>query len=756
MGNINPNINNQNANNDLARAIAQLAQEIHNMPGNDDNRNGATNNARTARQQANIPLPMQLISDGVGGIFGTLNSLFRFFSSQGFKQYMQMQKITGDLAANIGLARSESKGLLLNFTQLTTTAMEFGGQMSDIADIISSISDTTGKNRLISNEDVKNIEQLGRGTTLGVDGLSKMVGEFGNLGISMGKTFKLVENARDGAAKLGLNVGKVLTNYSTLVNGLTGFQMKSGLDNMVKLATQATQLRMDLSGVAESMSTAFFEPEGAVEAAAKMQVLGGQFAEKFGDAFSLMYKAQVSPEMFQKDIMDMVKGLAVKGENGLFYVPPQQMRMLQEVSKTIGVQYKDLLNGAIEQGKLADKFGVLSKNGIFFKNEQDRMAIANLIDFNEETGGYMIRMPDGEKKLLSDLTSQDQFQNILNQKKADEDAAKKRMNFTERLGNVFNRFQMTFSQVFAEIFDKLDNSGFLNMLDKGMTTLADAIIPAIKKLFDDKAGIGKMIDEIFKGVTAVLEKVINIFSGPGTLWEKLKGAITNVVVGVWDVVKPYLEIGFGKLFEKIGEVLPSWFGGNALKKKGVEMQLSGIAQSPAIAEKYNQSDMQKLMGKRDDLNDQTTLKQKLYALIGGSAGWGIGAALAPETAGLSLLIPLLGSIAGIGAGSALGSEDVNDAIVTKGRVLKGGKGDIPALFDEAGLRNNMSNNSGSSEIKHSGSITVKSEDGKQITISDLDKIGRYTLAQYIDSINHGMKNGTAVYNNEKMPIAPIS
>jgi hypothetical protein len=97
----------------------------------------------------------------------------------------------------------------------------------------------------------------------------------------------------------------------------------------------------------------------------------------------------------------------------------------------------------------------------------------------------------------------------------------------------------------------------------------------------------------------------------------------------------------------------------------------------------------------------------------------------------------------------------NDALMTpEGRVFKGGKGDIGVLFDQAGLTNNSGNSSG--EIKHSGTITVRSEDGKEITINDLEKIGRYTLGTYINSITDGVSKGNSGYNNQKMPIAPIA
>lgn len=667
----------------------------------------------------------------ITGVFGVINDVLgRAFSfvkgllSQAFNKFMEIQSAVGNLAADIGLSKDQSKGLLLNFTQLTVTAMEFGGGIKDITDMILGFSEVTGKNKIFNDDDVKNIVKIGIGTGLGVANLTKMVAEFNNIGISMRSVFETTEKARVSASRLGINSKKVLDSYSQLVTGLTGFQMKSGLDNMVKLATQATQLRMDLTGVAESMSASFFNPEDAVEAAAKMQVLGGQFAEKFGDAFDIMYKAQMSPEEFNKDLMDMTKGLATKGENGIFYIPPANMQMIREASKALGVDSKMLVNGAIEQGKLADKLGELSKKGIVFKNDEDKQAIANLIEFDKKTG-FQIRMADGTIKALDTLNDQNQFNDILEKKKADADAAKSRMNFSERLSNIWNRIQMSFTQVFAHIFDSLTDSGFLNQLDEFANSLIKIIIPSINKLFDPKGGISTTMKDIFEGVTDIVKKVTSIFNGQKSFWEKLKDGFFTLAQEIWKLIGPYLKEGFGKLFEAIGHILPSILGGRSIEAKGLEMQMNAMMENKNI---------RNLAGGQEGFNE---LVKKLDKNSGKDT-WG-GASSDEYNRYKNTVLP------------------VDDALQTpNGRVFRGGKGDIGVLFDQAGLTNNSGGSSGKTEISHSGTITVKSEDGKQITINDLEKIGRYTLASYLESLNYGLKNGNTLQNNEKMPITPIS
>ena len=697
----------------------------------------------------------------INDVVGTIYSIFKGVLTQAFNKFMDMQRIVGNLAADIGLSKAESKNLLLNFTQLTTTAIEFGGEMGDIKDIMAGFSETTGKNKIFNNEDVKNIEQLGRGTALGVDGMTKMVAEFGNLGISMKSVFDLTEKARVSAIKLGINSKKVLDSYSQLVTGLTGFQMKSGLDNMVKLATQATQLRMDLTGVAESMSDKFFDPEGAVEAAAKMNVLGGQFGEKFGDAFQLMFKAQTAPEELAKDIMDVTKGMGRIDENGMFYMDPATRQILKEATKTLPVDFKQMMNGAAEQAKLTDKISKLSNKGIILGNEGEQ-AIANLMEFDKSKKEYLVTFPDGTKKELSKV-SQDMIDGIIKQKQADDNAAKSRMSFTDKLASFWNRIQSSFSQVFAKIFDSLTDSGFMGKLDDFVKSFTNKIIPLINKVFDkDLTGI---IKNIFEGLTVVMGKITKILNGKDTFWNKIKDMAVTAIKGIWDVVSPYLEVGLAKLLIIIGNALPKILGGGengSIARAGKNMLLD-----VAVNNKDNktlqkltgsQSEKQKYISEYKEHLTELSLLQKAGVVIAGAIGAlaGPGGSIVAGTA-TAAVEKMWNNSQAEKDQNKYDTIPSDDALMTPGgRVFKGGKGDIGVLFDQAGLSNNSGGGSGKTEISHSGTITVKSEDGKQITINDLEKIGRHTLASYLDSLNYGLKNGNSLQNNERMPITPIS
>lgn len=695
--------------------------------------------------------------DMITSIVGTGLRLFTNLLTSSWHRFLDMQKVAGNLSADIGLTNKESRGLLLNFTSLTMAAMEFGGHMEDVAELIHSFSEITSKNRLFGAEDVKNILELAKGTNLGVKGASELVSEFDNLGISFSDSIALTNKARESAAKLNLNSGKVLTTYSELIKGLTGFPMRSGLDNMVKLAATATNLRIDITNVAKTMSDRLFDPEGAIEAAAKLQVLGGGFADKFGDPFNLMYAAQNAPEEFAKNILEVTKGLAQKNSQGVFFIPPTQLRILREASEALGQNFEELKNSAIEQAKISDKMGVLNRKG-FIINDEDRQALSNLTTIKD--GKYFIKVAPGVETLLENVTSQSQIDDILGARKKDEDAAKRRMNLQERFENIINRFMMGFTQAIAKVNDMLDDSKFMSTIENFGKTLGDKLVPMINDLFNPNGTFAKILKEVMTGAEALFNKITSIVDGKGSFWEKLKTSVVELMKGVWDIISPYLQAGLGKLFVLVGKVLPSWLGGEGLTKEGLAMMISAGKGNRTIAD---------AMGGNEGLNQKVSEHNKLsggggYGLVGGAAGWGIGAALAPETFGLSLLIPAIGAAIGYFAGKEIGGNNsqitpVDDALMTPtGQIFKGGKGDFAMLLDQAGFRTGMNNKTGNSisKIEHSGSITVKSEDGKEITINDLDRIGRETLGTYIKSITYNTDNGYALTHNNKMPITPIS
>jgi hypothetical protein len=566
------------------------------------------NKVQLVQMRKTIPLIGKL--SGGGGVFadallgaaGTIGTIFKVVGAiaggiiklgsilvkmlltplkKAFNIFLEMQSTVGNLAADIGLTAVESKALLNNFASLTLSAMKFGGSMKDVATVIQQFSQVTGKNRFFNEREIEQLVELGLGTGLGVDGASELAASFDNIGLSLEKTINLTDKARNMSAKMNLNVTKVLKTYQGLVQSLTGIGFGRGLDNLTKLAAKATAIRFDIVKSTQAFTDAFFEPEKAVEAAAKMQVLGGRFAQGFGDPMQLAFESMNEPEKLAEKVSELVRGAVVKSGNN-FIVPPAERKMLRMAAETLGQDYNELLTTSIEQAKIADKMTSLAKSGFSLVNikEEDRLGIANLMQMNEQ-GKYEIKMSDGTTKLLENITDKRQLTQIIEARKSNENAAIQRKNLMERLSLVVDRFMVGFSKVFDKLFGGTNFESFLEMVEQAGTRISEFII---KDLLGSN-GLVDGFDNLVTKAKDIFLKVEKIFSGDGTFMQHVgqvlkllfKDVAIPIISEVISFVTPILKAGIAELLHIIGGALPDIFGGGSLQKYAAKLRGESIA-----------------------------------------------------------------------------------------------------------------------------------------------------------------------------------
>ena len=758
----------------------------------------------------------------IGGIISGLmklgSALFSMLIApfkKGFDLFLKTQSLVGNLAADIGLTKDQSKGLLNNIVGMSIAAMKFGGSMEDVIGIFSKFSTMTGKNMFFNEKEIAGIVELGKGTGLGVDGAAEMAASFENIGISLGKTIKLTDRARGLAAKYNVNVTEVMKTYKGLVESLTGIGFGKGLDNLTKLAVKAQAIRFDIVGSTKAFADTFFEPEKAVEAAARMQTLGGQFAASFGDPMQLAFESMNDPAALANKFADMLKNKAIKGKDGVFSIPPADRKMLKIAAETLGQDYEMSVKSAIEQAKISDKMVALNKAGFSMMGikEDDKPALAALMKMNDK-GKYEIQMSDGTSKLLENVTDKNQLNAILANRKKNDEAAQGRMNLMERLDNIINRFTLGFTNIFQKIFASVDFDGFLGQIEQLGESLANTVFPLLKQLLD-KGGIQNAFESIIATAKDIVGAITKIWNGDGSFMDKIVGTIGTLVVKLFEVVKPYVQMALGKLLEIVGDVLPGFLGGNKMKNAGLEMQQKAIMgdKTGVISGMYNGGNQPGSMMTPDTggsflqgagMYGKAALGAKgiplgLGKMALGAAKGTIGKGALKLGAGQMLKrIPILGALASagfavndllegdfVGAGLNLASGAANvgniflpgvgSAVSAGIDVLNGARemgafdsSPSSALSSTIGSNrsatfntlqgNNMSygsNMGGNNSVQHSGVITIKSDDGKVVTWDQMYG-SRDLIGGRIASINEGQKGGFGNYQNSNMsPLQPL-
>ena len=132
----------------------------------------------------------------------------------------------------------------------------------------------------------------------------------------------------------------------------------------------------DVASVADKV----FRPEGAIEAAAQLQVLGGSLAA-MGDPFQLMYKARNSPEELAKSLSKAVTASATFNSTTKEYeVNAYELDRLREAAQGLGLDYTKLAEAAKQGAKLRTFGELLGGKGL---NPEEIEAISSITQMNK-------------------------------------------------------------------------------------------------------------------------------------------------------------------------------------------------------------------------------------------------------------------------------------------------------------------------------------------------------------------------------------
>ena len=583
---------------------------------------------------------------------------------------------------------------------------------------------------------------------MGVQGASELAASFDNIGLSLEKTIDLTDKARNMSAKMNLNVTKVLKTYQGLVQSLTGIGFGKGLDNLTKLAAKATAIRFDIVKSTEAFADAFFDPEKAVEASARMQVLGGRFAQSFGDPMQLAFESMTDPTALAEKFANTVSAIVAKDSKGNYFIPPAERKSLKIAAETLGQSYEDAVGTAIEQAKIADKMTALSKSGFSMTSfsEEDRLAVAGLMKVNEK-GEFVIKNSAGVETLLSNMTDKNQLKQIIESRKSNENAAIQRKNLMERLSMVVDRFMLGFSSVFTKLFGGTEFESFLQMVERGGEKISKFIIEDIM----GKDGLADGFKTLVDRAKEIFTKLEDIFTDKDknlgakiaeTLKLLFKDVAVPIISEIITFVTPILKAAFGKVLEIIGNALPLGLG-DKMKNAGLNLQQEAVANSDFVEGLYGgkgaQSELASKMvgdnnlqsfGVKAGVKGTTAMIKKSLPKVGAKAGAKIGMAaggkilgkqFAKAIPGLGLIIGVMDAVSqaaegdwgqagialtsgiastvpGVGTAVSIGLDalnagiDMNDAgtfndgvIYKDGTYAKFGKGDMVNFIDQAAM-----------------------------------------------------------------------
>lgn len=302
-----------------------------------------------------------------------------------FNYAQEIAKEYRGLAKSIGLGGKAAKSMEQSFKGALPNVLEMGLEASDLGRVYEEIAEVSGRITPISSEDAEAIASVAAGTGMMASDAANMAESFSLMGVDAVKMEKELMETYKSAQAMGLNANKVIKVVQKNMRTMQSYSFKGGVKGMTEMAKQAVKMRLDVSDVLQ-MADKFYQPEAAIEAAANLQMLGGDIAKAFGDPFETMYMARNKPEELAKKVGEMTENMMQFNEETGQYEMPAEVRMqLKSAGDQLGINTEKMVEMARQTSKIKDIKMKFSMTGL---DDDVKDNIASLATYKD--GRYVI------------------------------------------------------------------------------------------------------------------------------------------------------------------------------------------------------------------------------------------------------------------------------------------------------------------------------------------------------------------------------
>ena len=334
--------------------------------------------------------------------FAVTGNQYKNFLMTTAAQYNYAQEIAKEyrgLVKSIGLGAASSKLMTDNFKKALPTVLEMGLTQEDLGRVYETMAETSGRITPISAEDAEAIASVAAGTGMMASDAADMGEAFSLMGVSATEMEDSLMETYKSAQSMGLNATKVIKTLQVNMRSMQSYSFAGGVKGMTEMAKQAVKMRLDVSDVL-NMADKFYQPEAAIEAAANLQMLGGDIAEAFGDPFETMYLARNKPEELAKKVGEMTENMMQFNEETGEYEFPAEVRMqLKAAGEQLNINTDKMIEMARQTSKIKDIKMKFNMSGL---DEDAKDSIASLATFSKDRNEFVIKH-DGDELGLDEI-----------------------------------------------------------------------------------------------------------------------------------------------------------------------------------------------------------------------------------------------------------------------------------------------------------------------------------------------------------------
>lgn len=232
----------------------------------------------------------------------------------------------------------------------------------------------------------------------------EIAAQYDALGISLSSTAERVGKMFSEASKNGLSFEKYSENVSKNIKIAQNYTFKNGTKGLEEMAKKATAIKMDMQQIA-AFADKIGTVETSIETSAKLQVLGGPFAQ-LADPMGMLNEGLNDLEGLQDRIAKMVGTLGhFDKTTGEITMSSFNKRRVKAAADATGISYDALMDTAFAQARRGEieKQIKTSVNAQGLSQEMQEL-IKNSGKIEKGKAGVTI---DGKFKSIDELTNKD-------------------------------------------------------------------------------------------------------------------------------------------------------------------------------------------------------------------------------------------------------------------------------------------------------------------------------------------------------------
>jgi hypothetical protein len=383
-----------------------------------------------------------------------------------FQKFLSINDLTHQTANTLGFQGSKLKAMSDNLSVTRDEFVNMGYEIESAYKAQTALSDATGRQTMLSQSASKAIAETSRITGMAVEDMAGLAGQMEAFGLGAEQSADIVLNLSKEASDMGLNSGKVIKKFQDNLGLMNKLNFKNGVKGMMAMAKFSEKYKIDMNDVA-AVADKVFRPEGAIEAAAQLQVLGGSLAA-LGDPFQLMYKARNAPEELAKSISKAATASATWDETTKEWkINANELDRMKEAASALGMDYTKLVETAKQGAKIKQFEGLLGGKGLS-KDEMD--ALVGVAQMGEKGAFITIK---GKDTLLKDIDKGYAKSLLQGNKSRDELAAS-----AKSYQNDFDAIKNKIMIAFVKLFEKIDWAKVIDTLKWAGQKLVDFVTGA--------------------------------------------------------------------------------------------------------------------------------------------------------------------------------------------------------------------------------------------------------------------------------------